>query len=75
MGGSTYILSKKKRFGLSTLTVYIQLNGIYSVFDGQQKLCDLIPELGDTGLIWTTADLISEEYVLQIGDTIESHDM
>lgn len=54
-----------------TLTVFIQFNGVYSVFTSQYKLCDLELEYSHHGVWWKTNDLITSDYANEIGKAIE----
>lgn len=58
------------------LMVHPQPDGSFQVFRGETKLATLIPNENsymDNG--WTSLDLISSEYVQQIGELIEEHEM
>lgn len=58
-----------------TLTVYPQADESYQVFRGETLLATLIPNIDEDtgGTTWETYDLISSEYVQQIGELIDEH--
>ncbi|MNR45746.1 hypothetical protein D3C85_1646280 [compost metagenome] len=57
--------------------VHPQDDGSFDIFRGESKLANLSPSIDDVtgGTQWETADLISSEYVKQIGELIEEHEM
>ncbi|WP_159452560.1 hypothetical protein [Pedobacter nyackensis] len=54
-----------------------QADGTFQIFRGENKIATLTPSIDEaTGsIIWETAELISLEYVRQIGELIEEHEM
>ncbi|SMC53130.1 hypothetical protein SAMN04488101_101131 [Pedobacter nyackensis] len=60
-----------------TLWVMPQADGTFQIFRGENKIATLTPSIDEaTGsIIWETAELISLEYVRQIGELIEEHEM
>lgn len=59
------------------LRVEPKADGSFDIFRGDSKLATLTPSIDDNtgGTVWETAELISSEYVKQIGELIEEHEM
>lgn len=57
------------------LHVIPQEDGSYLIKDAEVIIGTLIPENDDLGILWTTFDLIAPDYVKQIGELIEEHDL
>jgi len=57
-----------------TLEVHPQTDGTYLIFEGEQRLARLYPDVQLNGTIWETADVL-QEYANQIGELIEEHEM
>lgn len=60
-----------------TLTIHPKEDETFHVFRGEALLAVIFPSIDkDTGaIVWETADLIDSDYVLQIGELIEKHDL
>lgn len=57
------------------LTVIPQEDETYLIMKDGRRLAVMEPEWIDNDLTWVSADLISADYVRQIGELIEEHDM
>ncbi|MBB2148789.1 basic helix-loop-helix domain-containing protein [Pedobacter gandavensis] len=57
------------------LNVILNEDGSYLIHDSNAKLGTLIPEVNDLGVQWTTLDQLTPDYVRQIGELIEEHDL
>lgn len=55
------------------LQVVLNEDGSYTILNAKSKIGDLYPEIRNEGTVWTTTDLISPDYVDQIGELIERH--
>jgi hypothetical protein len=53
------------------LEVRPQDDGTYEIFKDGVHLALLDPDINDLGVVWSSPDDISEEYAIQIGETIE----
>jgi hypothetical protein len=53
------------------LEVRPQKDGTFLVFKEGERVALLDPDITDLGVVWSSKDDISEEYVIQIGETIE----
>jgi hypothetical protein len=53
------------------LDVHPQKDGTFLVFKEGKRLALLNPDITDLGVVWSSPDDISEEYAIQIGETIE----
>lgn len=58
-----------------TLTVTLQEDGSYLVNESDSAVGTLIPDVNELGVQWTTKDPIAPDYVKQIGELIEEHDL
>lgn len=57
------------------LTVQLKDDGSYLIHDSKEKIGTLIPEVNELGVQWTTPDALKADYVWQIGELIEEHDL
>jgi hypothetical protein len=53
------------------LEVRPQKDGTFQIFKDDEYLALLDPDITDLGVVWSSPDDISEEYTIQIGETIE----
>lgn len=76
---TTIVAMEQESFTISlvgeTLTVIPQEDETYIIIKDGRKLAVIEPEWIDNELTWVSADLISADYVRQIGELIEEHDM
>lgn len=61
--------------GDDQLIVAPQGDETYIIFQGDRELGVIEPIWDGDNLTWISADLIEPDFVKQIGDAIESHDM
>lgn len=55
------------------LTVIFKEDGSYLIHDSKVKLGTIKPEVNELGVLWTTHDKLTPDYVKQIGELIEEH--
>jgi hypothetical protein len=58
------------------LTVQALADETYNIFEGQDLLCNIHPvESVDLGVEWRSNDLVEQEWVKQVGELIEEHNL
>ena len=57
------------------LTIHPQEDGTYLVIKGYERVMHLYPDVTNMGVTWHTADLIPMEYMKQVGELIEEHEL
>lgn len=70
-----YVMEEKFeiKFGDEILEVVSNEDGSFAIHNTNGKICDLNPEIRKEGTVWTSVDLITPNYVEQLGELIESH--
>lgn len=61
------------KLGNEILEVVSNHDGSFTINNENGKICDLNPEIKIEGTVWTTADIITPNYIEQIEELIESH--
>lgn len=57
------------------LNVTLNEDSTYLINESGKKIGTLVPEVNDLGVQWTTKDPLAPDYVKQIGELIEEHDL
>lgn len=61
--------------GGEILTIHPLNDETFQVYQGNTFVAELTPHVDENaGTVWTSADLISKEYLVQIGEAIELHE-
>lgn len=61
--------------GGDILTVHPLNNETFQVYHGDTFVSELRPHVDENAkTVWTSSDLISQEYLVQIGEAIELHE-
>lgn len=58
-----------------TFLIEPQENGTFRIFDGEEKIGVIYPEVEEDGIIWKTMDNLDNDFVQQLGELVSEHNM
>lgn len=58
-----------------TYVISPQDNGTFRIFDGEEKIGVIYPEVGEDGTQWQTIDELEEGFVNQIGELVSERNL
>lgn len=58
-----------------TYQIEPQENGTFRIFEGEEKIGVIYPEVGEDGTVWKTMDDLNPDFVAQVGELVSEHNM
>ena len=58
-----------------TFLIEPQENGTFRIFDGEEKIGVIYPEVEEEGTVWKTMDDLDADFVQQLGELVSEHNM
>lgn len=58
-----------------TYQIEPQENGTFRIFEGEEKIGFIYPEVEEDGTVWKTMDELEDDFVAQIGELVSEHNM
>jgi hypothetical protein len=58
-----------------TFLIEPQENGTFRIFDGEEKIGVIYPEVEEDGTVWKTMDNLDNDFVQQLGELVSEHNM
>lgn len=58
-----------------TYQIEPQENGTFRIFEGEEKIGVIYPEVDEDGTTWKTMDDLNADFVNQIGELVSEHNM
>lgn len=58
-----------------TYQIQPQENGTFRIFEGEEKIGVIYPEVDEDGTVWKTMDDLNPDFVAQVGELVSEHNM
>lgn len=58
-----------------TYQIEPQENGTFRIFEGEEKIGVIYPEVDEDGTVWKTMDDLNPDFVAQVGELVSEHNM
>lgn len=58
-----------------TYQIEPQENGTFRIFEGEEKIGVIYPEVDVDGTVWKTMDDLNPDFVAQVGELVSEHNM